>query len=302
MSITAFSEKDITQKSPATITGQLEKLRSRRLIIGDESLARRTLETVNYYRLVHYLAVFLEENGQYYSEGTRFEDGVRLYDFDRKLRAEVLSALEEIEIAARAAVSNYHAVKYGALGYLNADSFDRRHNHKVFLNKIEGIIDKNSHLTFVRHHNVKYGGAFPLWVMSEMFSFGMLVVFFGDMKSHDKKDIAEYYFKQDSRYVENWLENLAALRNRCAHYNRIYGNPLPGSLRTLPLSRPREHAIGSTLFDYMLVVKLLHSRGDSWGKGFAALMQALFYEYSSVADCEVLGFPPDWEDFFVGEV
>jgi abortive infection bacteriophage resistance protein len=285
-----FAEPELTNvKAPTTITGQLGKLRERGLLIEDEAAARDTLEAINYYRLVHYFAVYLDESGQY-KEGTRFGDALRLYEFDRKLRAEVLVAVEEVEVAARAAVSNYHAVKYGALGYLNADSFDRRHNHKGFMNKVERIIKKNADLSFVRHYNKKHSGVFPLWVMTEMFSFGTLAVFYQDMHLSDKKEIADYYFGQDHRNVESWLECLAVLRNRCAHYNRIYGNALPCEPRSME---------NASLFDYLLTVRQLHRRREQWGQSFAVIMGRLFGEYSDTVRPQVLGFPENWREFFI---
>lgn len=301
MNSVVFSEPEpITIKSPATISEQLEKLKTRGLIIEDEKFAHDTLETINYYRLVHYFSVFLDESSQYYKKGTRFEDALRLYDFDKRLRTEIHLALEDIEVAVRAAVSNYHAHKYGAAGYLNTDSFDRRHNHKSFMNKIERMVDKNSDLSFVRHHNDKYGGKLPLWVMMEMFSFGMLVFFYQDMKIHDRKEIAKYYFNLDSRHVENWLEKLSSMRNHCAHYNRIYGKSMHEELRQMTLlDSPREYEMGSSLFDYLLVMKLLlHRRGKAWGERFAGFTEDLFRDYADIVKPEVLGFPVDWKDFF----
>ena len=285
-------------KKPATITVQLKKLKARGMIIDDEERAYRTLETINYYRLTHYFAVFLDESGKNYIKGTRFDNAIRLYDFDRKLRLEILAAVEEIEIAARAAISNYHSVRYGETGYNNAESFDRRHNHRMFANKIERIVKKNADLSFVRHHNKKYEGKFPLWVIMEMFSFGMLAVFYQDMKLQDKKEIADYYFEHDSRNVESWLDCLAILRNRCAHYNRIYGNPVPGIPRPIEIISPREYEMGTSLFDFLLTIKFLHKQADTWGKSFAELMEKLFSDYKDVAVPQVLGFPEDWQDFF----
>ncbi|MCL2755243.1 MAG: Abi family protein [Oscillospiraceae bacterium] len=293
----SFSEKEIGVKAPATISGQLDILRERGLLIDDEKRAHKALETINYYRLVHYFAVFLQENG-YYKEGTHFEQGVRLYEFDKRLRIEILAALEETEIAARAAISNYHSVKYGAVGYLNPDAFDRRHNHRAFQIKVERTIAKNANLSFVRHHNKKYGGAFPLWVLMEMFSFGALAVFFEDLKVNDKKDIAEYYFNHDYRNVENWLSNLAILRNRCAHYNRIYGNPLPGNVRGIAVvddNTGLEREIDTaSIFVHMLAAKALSHNSK---QVFAHSLDALFEKYSDVVEPEVLGFPDDWREY-----
>jgi len=291
---------ELTVKAPASISGQIAKLEERGCVINDREFAHKTLETVNYYRLVNYFAVFSEDKG-HYKEGTLFEDGIRLYDFDRRLRAELLVLLEEIEISARAAVSNYHASKYGATGYLNADSFDRGHNHRAFITKIERMIDKNANLTFVKHHNSKYGGAFPLWVIMELFSFGALAFFYQDLKIGDRKEIAKYYFGIDSRLAENWLEKLADLRNHCAHYNRVYGDPLDfnGGLRPIEIDTPREYEMKSTLFDFVLTMKFLHKRARSWENSFIAALERLFDEYDDVTDPDVLGFPDDWRDFLL---
>ncbi|MCL2037098.1 MAG: Abi family protein [Oscillospiraceae bacterium] len=294
-----FIEAD-SLKSPATISEQVRKLQERRMLIADTQKAYETLETINYYRLIHYSAVFLEENGQHYKEGTRFEDTIRIYDFDRKLRNVILVALEEIEIAVRAAISNYHAVRYGAVGYRNGDSFDRRHNHRAFMSKIGHMISKNANLVFVRHYNDKHKGEFPLWVMMEMFSFGMLVFFYQDLKIADKRAISDYYFNLDHRIIENWLQGLADLRNHCAHYNRLYANPLSRELKPLEITQPREYEMGDKLFDYLLVIKTLHKNADTrekWTKSFVAVMEALFDEYSDITQPDVLGFPSDWKDF-----
>ena len=127
-------------KTPATIKQQIEILRQRGCIIDDEEYARKCLTNINYYRLAYYFAPFLERKGKY-RDGTTFEQIMKVYDFDRVLRRMLMTYLEEIEISMRAIISNYHAMKYGALGYLNASGFDPHHNHQAFLSKIERLIE-----------------------------------------------------------------------------------------------------------------------------------------------------------------
>ena len=105
----------MNQKIPATIREQVQKLRQRGCIIEDEKHAEETLKYINYFRLADYFAPFTVSKGRY-EEGTTFENVLRVYEADRKLRSILLASLEETEIAMRAAVSNYHALKYGALG------------------------------------------------------------------------------------------------------------------------------------------------------------------------------------------
>ena len=172
------------EKVPATVDEQLEILRSRGCIIEDEQLARQTLKYINYYRLSNYFEPFSVSKHKY-EEGTTFEKILRIYEMDRKLRSILLAALEEIEIALRAAISNSHALKYGALGYLNPSTFAVSHNHQSFMSRINHLVESNSEREFVRHYNAKYNGNFPLWVMCELFSFGTLAFFFKDMHTAD---------------------------------------------------------------------------------------------------------------------
>lgn len=280
-------------KSPATVQDQINKLLSRGCIIEDMDHAVCALSNINYYRLAHYFAVFLETKTKY-RDGTSFETVMHIYDFDRLLRSLLLMALEEVEITMRANISNYHALKYGALGYLNESGFDARHNHKQFLKKIDRVIENNTGEQLVTHHMKKYGGAFPLWVIMELFSFGLLNSFYSDMKTEDKRAVAENAFGLPYRCVENWLVCLSELRNHCAHYNRLYANNLSAVPKQPPdLTRP----IGNTLFDYVLILKRLYPRSDVWNTAFVTKLELLIAEYDEVVDLSYIGFPLDWQSY-----
>ncbi len=282
-------------KNPATIKAQLEKLKSRGCIIEDEDRARFVLENINYYRLVHYFSVFLENKGKY-RKGTTFDNVMRIYDFDRLLRSLLLTALEEVEISLRAHVSNYHALKYGALGYLNDSCFDVHHNHKFFTSKIDRLVESNTGEELVTHHMRKYGGAFPLWVIMELFSFGMLNTFYSDLKTDDKKAIADKAFGIPYRCVEDWLHRLSDLRNMCAHYNRLYAN----SMENIPKQPPDyDRPLTDSLYDHIVILKRLYPRDDTWRNTFVMRLEMLIMEYDDVIELEHIGFPENWREELV---
>ncbi len=283
-------------KNPASIQDQIEKLKSRGCGVEDEERAAFVLANINYYRLVHYFAVYLE-NKHRYREGTTFEKVMRVYDLDRLLRSLLLMALEEVEISLRAHVSNYHAMKYGTLGYLNESSFDVRHNQKQFQRKLDRIIESNTGEAMVTHHISKYGGAFPLWVIMELFSFGMLNNFFADMKPEDKKIVAQEAFGLPWRYAEDWLQCLSGLRNHCAHYNRLYANRL-GQIPKQPPGFARK--ISDTPYDYIWILKQLYPRPESWDSLFLTRISSLFEEYGDVLELPLLGFPENWREELSG--
>ena len=94
----------MNQKIPATIKEQVQKLRDRGCVINDEKLAEQTLTYINYFRLSDYFAPFTVCKGQY-ENGTTFENILRVYESDRKLRSILLASLEETEISMRAALT-----------------------------------------------------------------------------------------------------------------------------------------------------------------------------------------------------
>lgn len=281
-------------KNPSSVEDQIEKLKLRGCIIEDEAKATRTLEQINYYRLAHYFKPFLKDKKTYF-EGTSFNKVLRIYDFDRFLRFLVLEVLEEIEISLRACVSNYHSRKYGSTGYLNPSTFDVKHNQQSFMNKIERMIDANNEKEFVIHHKKKYGGAFPLWVIMELFSFGTLSFFFSDMKVQDKKEVADKYYNINYRLLENWIFSLSDLRNHCAHYNRLYANTI-GQIPKVPedIGDFKGYKIKNTLFDYLLISKQLYLRNGNWDERILKALLKLSQSYSDVIKLCNFGFPDNW--------
>ncbi|MCL2638289.1 MAG: Abi family protein [Oscillospiraceae bacterium] len=286
-------------KEPATIDAQLNKLEHRGCIIEDRTFAKGVLEKINYYRLANYFSVF-QENSKRYLAGTSFNRVLRIYDFDRRLRGKLLTYLEEIEISMRAVISNTHALKYGALGYLKESTFSHHHNHNHFMSRIDRLVEKNTDIKFVSHYKRKHAGDFPLWVMMELFSFGMLAHFFKSLHKQDKKEIADKHFAGafSPSHIESWLESMAALRNHCAHYARLYANriePVPKELIELG-GEPVPFRMDSGLFSFIYVIRLMYIKRAGGVSTLATQLAALFEEFKEDIDIKALGFPEGWEE------
>lgn len=281
----------MSEKIPATPEEQIEKLKERGCIIKNEQLALDTLKHINYYRLSNYFEPFSESKHKY-EEGTTFEKILQIYEMDRKLRSILLAALEEVEITLRAAVSNYHALKYGALGYLNPSAFDRSHNHQSFVSRINHMIESNSERQFVKHYKRQHDGKFPLWVVMELFSFGTLAFFFKEMQNVDKKTLAGDFYGCSSSDMDNWIFCLNELRNYCAHYNRVYGSRFPVLPRT---PRGFEPELENDVFGYIIVLKQLYRDKANWNERVVKPISRLLRKNSDAARLSDLGFPEGWE-------
>ena len=278
------AQKQHKDKLPATVEEQIEKLKERGCIVEDEDFAKETLTDINYFRLAYYFLLFLKPDGKY-REGTSFGRVMRVYDFDRRLRNLLLEVLEEIEITLRAHCSNYHAIRYGAVGYLNADTFSHAHKHKSFMNKIQRLIDSNSDSEMVQHYLKKHGGKFPLWVITELFSFGMINLFYSDLKPQDKMTISKRYYGMSSGSLEMKLKMMSDLRNHCAHYHRLYDWEM-GDI----------HSSDGSVFEYILVMKEIYRRPVKWREGFLKQLGRLYFDYEDVVNLDMLGFPENWHE------
>ena len=119
-------------------------------------------------------------------EDTSFDDVRELYIFDKKLRIHILDALEEIEVAFRATVSDMMSLAYGAQWYLDKRHFgnrygrkrDRPFDHEKLLREIN---DTDS--VPLRHYRRTYTDPIhpPSWMMIASLSYGLTqsIVFFG---------------------------------------------------------------------------------------------------------------------------
>jgi len=184
-------------------------------------MASDILSKVNYYRLTAYFLPYKKSNETYIS-GTDFNTVYQIYEFDRKIRLILFSAIEEIEVYLRSTLAYHHAHKYGALGYLNEKNYNLKHDHDGFLAQIENEKKKRVKEPFVKHHIEKYGGSFPIWVMIELFTLGTISRFFADLPINDQKLISRNFFKTHQKTLVSWLRCCTELRNFCAHFGRLY--------------------------------------------------------------------------------
>ena len=97
-------EKIPYEKTPISIKEQVEKLKSRGLVIDDEELAAKYLSNISYYRLRAYTYPFQdnldpEKHHEFVRKDINFKDIIDLYCFDRRLRFLVFNALEKVDQA-----------------------------------------------------------------------------------------------------------------------------------------------------------------------------------------------------------
>lgn len=277
-------------KKPTTFKEQVQILKSRNLIIDDEEKAIRILQRVNYYRLSAYMLSY-KTNDELY-EGASIDDVYSLYTFDKKLRNLILPLLEDVEISFRTHISYLLAHKYGALGYTDDRNFRNKDYHKSMLEILKQEIDRSDEI-FVGHHKHKYKGEFPIWVIIEVATFGDLSKMYSNLLDEDKEEIAQKYYHTKSVFVRSWLHTLSNLRNKCAHYGRLYNKKLTTNPK-LYKADMKKGIKNDRIFAGIYIMGRLSNDKDEW-EHFVTKLAALIEQYDAV-DLKYLGFPEDWED------
>ncbi|HIW62405.1 MAG TPA: Abi family protein [Candidatus Stackebrandtia excrementipullorum] len=95
-------------KMPMELDDLVDRLTDRGLTITDRDRALWYLRHIGYYRLSPYTIPFQQGGPEHrLREGTSFDDILDLYVFDRALRLVVMDALERVEVAVRAALTDH---------------------------------------------------------------------------------------------------------------------------------------------------------------------------------------------------
>lgn len=247
-------------KSHKSYQQQLDLLKKRGMLIGDEQWAIKKLKQVGYYRLSGYWYRYREPNfyipftsnshfisypphlgkipkrRNRFHPGTTFEKIYSLYLFDCELKILLFDGIARIETYMRAIIS-YTIGEVDPLGYRNQNLIDNYHlarsnnkksNFEIWLEKVDDSIE-NSKDDCIHWNKENYEGI-PIWAVTEIWDFGTLSKYYGMLKDDYKLMICRAIFndnRQANTHKKNMkgaLQHLNIIRNKCAHHARIWNN------------------------------------------------------------------------------
>lgn len=264
-------------KQPKTFAQQVEIIKEKGFIIDNDTECIGFLKQANYYRLSAYFLPFRKKDGTYFLN-INFHRIQRIYEFDSRLRGVLFNYIEKVELYLRTQLAYYSGHVHGALGYMDGAIYNDRHNHEKFVKLLNVCIEENKSTSVVQHHKEKYGGNFPIWVIVEFFSMGMLSYFYADLQSGDQKYLAKELYGTSVACLKSWLRCITDLRNRCAHYSRLYYWSFP-ALPKMP--RELEMSPNRKLFSQILVLKLLYPNKKEWINKVLIELKAIVEEYEN---------------------
>lgn len=311
-----------------SLVDQLQLLKDRGMRVDNSEAALNYLKRLGYYRLSGYWYPMrkidrvasvkegraIREN--FFVTGSHFEDVVRLYVFDKKLRLLALDALERIEMAVRVEVAHLLGQR-DPLAHEKPEclhgNFARRlqrkgrhkgrTKHEVWLDRYKELQRRARREPFVVHHRENYG-QLPIWVAIEVLDFGALSRLFAGMTYADQQAIANLYGAPTGVAFAQWLRSLNFIRNVSAHHGRLWNinvlepSPVPkGWSLELKNSRP--------FFYFCLIQQLMKviCPNSSWGTRLKILLNE---EFPVVGNRQLslkdLGVVKNWEDWELWQI
>tara|TARA_R110002020_G_scaffold18619_2_gene64756 strand:+ start:3439 stop:4785 length:1347 start_codon:yes stop_codon:yes gene_type:complete len=301
--------------------------------VGDGTTAEALLSRVGYYRLSGYWYPYRERDRDRDAQGnllvksavrpgTTLRHVCAVYDFDKELRASLFDALEAVEVAVRFQVGHtlgrrsvfahrepaaldpqFVARTSTASGEATHDGDVSKSRHQEWLERFDDQ-ERRSQEAFATHFRAKYGPHLPVWVATEVMSFGTLGQLYGGAAQDDRERIAANLDligkdgKGDAALLSNWLNHIRYIRNLCAHHSRMWNRSFDVELASAAHIPDLTHLTSKSqrrLYGTISIVVFLLARivpDSDWRLRIQALIQSRAGELG--LDLDAMGFPADW--------
>jgi len=285
-------------KKPLEYSEQINQLKSHGMIISDDAAAKEILSQINYYRFTGYALQFRKDaNVSDYLPGTSFDDIFNLYRFDEDLRNVLRKYIEIAEVYYRTVISH----EFSMLKCIN-EPHDQHYDENSYFNKT-GFNEIKEHFEkekkyykdslIMKHHDKKYDGKMPLWVMVEMMSLSDVSKLYGCLYITEQKRISGVV-KTKIGELRNHLHCLSVLRNKCAHAARLYNTTfLPSAELSKNFLVNNKNVKNDTLFAYLIVlVKRLPK--EEMRQELIKDLEKIVKKYELSINLQEIGFPNNW--------
>ncbi|MCW3492955.1 Abi family protein [Microbacterium sp. SSM24] len=224
----------------------VDRLAERGLVIPNRERATRYLKHIGYFRLSPYTIPFQQGQPDHlFREDVEFDDVLGIYVFDRALRLLVMDALERVEVAVRAALTDHMSTTYeDPHWYVDASHFVNRGKHTGLLRMIQETSDTRllgtaepAGRTFssnedagvvyrsaLEHYLMTYGSPElpPSWLMVETLTLGQLNNVVDNLRRRSDRTAIAQRIGLSEPVLMSWLRTYVRVRNVCAHHGRLW--------------------------------------------------------------------------------
>ena len=318
-------------KSALGLDKLVDRLSERGLVIPDPDRASRYLRHIGYFRLSPYTIPFQQGQPDHlFRDGAAFDDVLDLYIFDRALRLLVMDALERVEVAVRAALTDHMAPTYiDPHWYVDPSHFRDLRKHARLLDMVretsenrlsstaervglsldfeddELLLDRAVvHRSALEHYLLTYGTPElpPSWLMVEALTIGQLNSAIVNLRLRSDKSAIAARIGLTEPVLMSWMRTYVRVRNICAHHGRLWNVGI-GVYPAIPNSSSiswlkNDHALPARSEKrlYLVLVSLqavldVVSPRSTWAQRLHDLVSA-----RPPMNLESMGIPQAWTD------
>ncbi len=298
----------IYNKPYSTPDQLLQHLKDRKLIIEDDARALHFLTNINYHRFKIYLRVFWDDFSNEYKSTGSFGKAVELYRFDDELRDVLFSIIGRIEIKLRSRldhqISNFTKNPFW---YLDDSLF----SNKNFRSKLDSSFTRDNEecsnhfkKNYLNTTNPNFKSLPPFWAIVELTAFGSILAIFKAFKKAPFQiasrqnvldDLAKEFGATNFKELNNWLDLIRDVRNKCAHHSRLWNRNLRAPSSISPkLQHQPDH--NNRIYLFLVLLETINQKFtiDTDIKG---TMEALFVKYPTAKQfLTSMGFPKEWDN------
>ena len=169
-------------KQILTIEQQVNTYIDAGMTITSHEDVEKALKTIGFYRLRGYSFQLYDNTEKKYIPGTKFEDILSLYQFDRELSVLIFSMISKIEVALRVRLVEALLVHGDALILQDSSVFKEKKMYWKNMSTIASEIARSNDV-FIKHNFDKHEGEVPVWAAVEVLSFGTLSKIIKNLKT-----------------------------------------------------------------------------------------------------------------------
>lgn len=287
----------------AEVSRRLQSLERRGLRIPDPEKAVFYIDRIGWFRFGSYFIPFQQALEREPTHIVAFDDVLRLYRFDRRLRLLCLDASERIEMSLKACLFDHLVNNYGKWWFKKKEVFSF---NLELQEQIDGHIERHPKRKYHPQAEKEFN---PLTIF-DLISFGQVSKLFAIIPEEVRCNIAGKFRKYDddkpldTSILEAWLKAITHVRNISAHHGRLWNQhfesflPIPGFMMA-QLSYPRapgswkQKFYGRAVIMFFLLDRV--SRNTTWHCRVNQLMiENLPNLPNSVDLYRHMGFPKNW--------
>ena len=292
-------------KQILTTTQQVQSYIDAGMLITSRADVEKALKSIGFYRLRGYSFHLYDNSTKKYVPGTKFEDVLKLYQFDQELSVLIFSMISKIEVALRVRLVEALLIYGDALILQDSSIFKEKKMYWQNMSTIASEIARSNDV-FIKHNFDKHEGEVPLWAVVEVLSFGTLSKIIKNLKTGTGSAYsilaANYRYTSKKGNLVNpsqkmfasWVQGVAVLRNMCAHNSRIYNRTIHTTPEILDVDKITPSPAHNGLYQILLAMKYLRSSDEEWTV-FVDELYTLFQNNGDVISLAAMNLPTDWK-------